>query len=121
MKLEWRGSWPGAWRQRVRGATLPSLVAGSLLACGAAPQAQPLSPEAAIPPKAGVGDGAAAPVSAPAGVIALGRARDYRQWVELEQASPVIGYLKKQLVEQEGDALLEDWDLTQSVEFIATF
>jgi hypothetical protein len=57
----------------------------------------------------------------PAGVIAVGRARDYRQWVALEQASPAIFFLKKKLIEEEGDALLEDWDLTQPIEFVATY
>ena len=61
------------------------------------------------------------PAPPPAGVIAVGRARDYRQWVKLEQALPVMAFLKKKLVEEEGDALLEDWDLNQPVEFVATF
>ncbi|HEX2672561.1 MAG TPA: hypothetical protein VHM25_16880, partial [Polyangiaceae bacterium] len=61
------------------------------------------------------------PAPPPAGVIAVGRARDYRQWLKLEQASPVIAFLKKKLIEEEGDALLEDWDLNQPVEFAATF
>jgi hypothetical protein len=100
---------------------MASLMACSAVACGGAPATKPLSAEVAIGTHPGVVDAANAPVSAPAGVIAVGRVRDYRQWVKLEQASPGIAYLKKKLVEEEGEALLEDWDLTQPVEFVATF
>jgi len=106
MQVACRGSW---------------LVACSLLACGGAPKTKPLSADSAKVPTASRVDVAEAPVPAPAGLIAVGRARDYRQWVKLEQASPVVAYLKKKLVEEQGDALLEDLDLTQPVEFIAAF
>jgi len=94
-------------------------VACSTVACGGAPSPKPLSSEAVIYSKGSV-DVANAPLPPP-GVIAVGRARDYRQWVKLEQASPVVAFLKKKLVEEDGDALLDDWDLNQPVEFIATF
>jgi len=32
-----------------------------------------------------------------------------------------VALLKKKLVDEQGDALLEDWDLTQPMEFVATF
>ncbi len=98
-----------------------SLVACVSVACGGAPKPPPLSAEVAIAPKGAAVYVPDAPVPAPAGVIAVGRARDYRQWVKLEQASPVMAYLKKKLIEDQGDALLEDLDLTQSIEFVATY
>lgn len=97
-----------------------SFLACAGLACAAKPSPKPLSAEAVITTKGTVAM-ANTPVPAPPGVIAVGRARDYREWVKLEQASPVIAFLKKKLVEEEGDTLLEDWDLSQPVEFIATF
>jgi hypothetical protein len=117
MKFAWSG---GRNRRAVR-AAIASLVAYSAWGCGGAPNAKPLSAEVAIGANAGAVDAANAPVPAPAGVVALGRARDYRQWVKLEQASPAVAYLKKTLIEAEEDALLEDWDLTQPVEFVAAF
>ena len=69
------------------------LVAYSSVACGGAPNAKPLSADTANAPKDSPSSAENAPVSAPAGVIAVGRARDYRQWVKLEQASPVVAYL----------------------------
>ena len=110
----------GSWSRRAVETTAVSLMACSAVACGGTPSPKPLSPEAVISSKGSVGL-SNAPAPAPAGVIALGRAKDYRQWVKLEQASPMIAFLKKKLVEEDGDALLEDWDLTQPVEFIATF
>src|SRR6187402_2965493 len=114
-------AWNGWSRRRAVGVTVALLVAYSSVACGGAPNAKPLSADTANAPKDSPSSAENAPVSAPAGVIAVGRARDYRQWVKLEQASPVVAYLKKMLVEEQGDALLNDWDLTQPVEFIATF
>lgn len=104
-----------------RGGTAAAFLACGLLSCGGAPKAKPHSAER--PSLAGASEAEAVdgPVTAPPGVIALGRARDYRQWVKLEQASPGVAYLKKKLIEEQGDALLEDWDLTQPVEFVATF
>lgn len=110
----------GSWTRRARTATAVSLLGCSGAACGASPSPKPLSAEAVITSKGGA-DISNRPAPPPAGVIAVGRARDYRQWVKLEQASPVIAFLKKKLVEEEGDALLEDWDLNQPVEFVATF
>lgn len=107
MKIAWCGWWP--------------FVACVSVACGGAPKPQPLSAEVGLAPKGSAAYVADAPVPPPTGVIAIGRARDYRQWVKLEQASPVMAYLKKKLVEEQGDALLEDLDLTQSIEFIATY
>src|SRR4051812_11763925 len=110
----------GSWTRRARTTISVSLLGCSVGACGASPSPKPLSAEAVIPSKGGA-DVSNRPAPPPAGVIAVGRARDYHQWVKLEQASPVIAFLKKKLVEEEGDALLEDWDLNQPVEFVATF
>lgn len=109
----------GSWSRRTIDATTVALVVCSAAGCGGAPSRKPLSPEAVSYSKGSVAV-ANAPLPPP-GVIAVGRARDYRQWVKLEQASPMVAFLKKKLVEEDGDALLEDWDLTQPVEFIATF
>ncbi|HYQ00557.1 MAG TPA: hypothetical protein VER96_17890, partial [Polyangiaceae bacterium] len=116
MKIARSGSWS---RCVVKSATA-SVLACSALACAASPSPKPLSAEAVITSQGGSGV-SNRPAPAPAGIIAVGRARDYRQWVKLEQASPVAAFLKKKLIEEQGDALLEDWDLTQPVEFIATY
>lgn len=110
----------GSWSRYALKHTTVSLLACSAAACGGSPSPKPLSAEAVITSK-GAAEVTNRPAPPPAGVIAVGRARDYRQWVKLEQASPVIAFLKKKLVEEEGDALLEDWDLNQPVEFVATF
>jgi hypothetical protein len=110
----------GSQRRRAPTVVMLAVLSCSLVACGASPSPKPLSAEAVITSKGSL-DASSRPAPAPAGVIAVGRARDYRQWVKLEQASPVMAFLKKKLVEEQGDALLEDWDLTQPVEFIATF
>lgn len=108
------------WSRRATIVTAASVLAWSVVACGASPSPKPLSPEAVITSKGSV-EVSNRPAPPPPGVIAVGRARDYRQWVKLEQASPVVAFLKKKLIEEEGDALLEDWDLTQPVEFVVTF
>ncbi|HTU60292.1 MAG TPA: hypothetical protein VMF89_17700, partial [Polyangiales bacterium] len=61
----------------------------------------------------------AAAVPEPPGLILVGRARDYRQWLRLEQAAPVVGLLQKKLTEEE--AILKDLDLTQPIEFALVF
>src|SRR5262245_60801737 len=103
MQIAWSGSWSRRAVQRIA----VGVVVCSAVACGGAPSPKPLSPGAVIAAKGG-GVVSNAPVAPPAGIIAVGRARDYRQWVKLEQASPVIAFLKKKLVEEDGDALLED-------------
>lgn len=110
----------GSWTRRALAATTVTLLACSVVSCGASPSPKPLNAGAVITSKGSV-DISNRPAPPPAGIIALGRARDYRQWVKLEQASPVIAFLKKKLVEEEGDPLLEDWDLNQPVEFVVTF
>ena len=60
-----------------------------------------------------------APMPEPPGLILVGRARDYRQWLRLEQAAPIVGFLQKKLTEEE--AILKDLDLTQPVEFALVF
>src|SRR6188768_421810 len=115
MKIEWSHSWG---RRFVRAATI-SLVACSAVGCGGAPLPKPLSAQVVITSRES-GNGSSTPLP-PAGVIAVGRARDYRQWVKLEQASPVVAFLKRKLIEEAGNALLEDWDLTQPVEFVVSY
>src|SRR3954468_18871686 len=114
-------AWSGWWIRGAVGISTASFAACSAVACGGTPTPKPLSAETASAAKVDRVDFADTPAPEPAGVIALGRARDYRKWVALEQASPVMAYLKKKLVENQGDALLDDLDLTEPVEFVAAF